>query len=151
MLRINKKMEYALMCLKHMLEKATSEELTTAREICDKLGAPFDTTSKVLQAMNHAHILKSVKGIKGGYFLANDLSQISFIELARCVENKEFEGPCLSEKGTCDHFNLCNIKTPVAAINHKVFNFLNQVSIRELLMGDISKVNNSYKGKEVSL
>lgn len=139
------------MCLKLMLDKVSKEELTTAREICDKLGAPFDTTSKVLQAMNQAKILKSMKGIKGGYFLASDLSNVSFMDLARCVENKDFVGPCLSEKGTCDHFDLCNIKSPIDNVNRKVLNFLEQVSIRDLLIGNISEVETTELRQEVYL
>ena len=67
MLKINKKVEYALIALKLMLEKEQGE-LTTAREVSDKFHTPFDTTAKVMQMMNSARMLESVKGVKGGYY-----------------------------------------------------------------------------------
>ena len=67
MLKINKKVEYALMALKFMAEEKAIGKITSAREICDKFNTPFDTTAKVMQAMNHHKILNSVKGTKGGY------------------------------------------------------------------------------------
>ena len=71
MLKINKKVEYALMALKFMADKTHSAIpnnqdnevviLTSAREICDEFNTPFDTTAKVMQLMNNHDILKSVK------------------------------------------------------------------------------------------
>ena len=52
MLKINKKTEYALMALKFIGERENGA-LVTVREICDVLKTPFDTTAKVMQAMNH--------------------------------------------------------------------------------------------------
>ena len=57
MLKITKKVEYALISLKFIWEEKSRGELTTAREICSKFNLPFDTTSKVMQAMNNAKSL----------------------------------------------------------------------------------------------
>ena len=84
MIRVNKKTEYALITLKQMSSK-TLGDLTTAREISEHFKTPFDTTAKVLQSLNSAGILKSVKGINGGYILAADLSQLSYQYLVEIV------------------------------------------------------------------
>ena len=72
MLRINKKVEYAMMVLKFLADKP-HDELVTARDICNKFSTPFDSTAKVMQKLNSAKILNSVKGIKGGYSLKKNL------------------------------------------------------------------------------
>ena len=63
MIKINKKVEYALMVLKLMSDRDETE-LTSAREVCEMFKTPFDTTSKVMQIMNNAGILSSVQGVK---------------------------------------------------------------------------------------
>lgn len=144
MLRINKKMEYALMSIKFMMDKE-SASLTSAREIVQQFGAPFDTVSKVLQTMKEGKILDSSKGIKGGYYLISDLSTISYLDLVALIENRNVDdGPCHSDKGPCDHYLNCNIKTPIKIVNQKVTDFLSRVSLKDLLTEDLEKQNTHY-------
>lgn len=133
MLKINKKVEYALMALKFMAQKDEGS-LTSAREICEKFNIPFDTTAKVLQIMNNQNILVSTKGLKGGYTLAKSLDQINFIEIVEMVEGIETEMYCQSQKGLCDLYHSCNIVTPIDQLNRKVHTFLESLTLSELLL-----------------
>lgn len=137
MLKINKKVEYALMALKFMADKNDPATLVSAREICDEFNTPFDTTAKVMQVMNANEILKSVKGIKGGYVLNRSLQNITYMELVRMIEGKEHIGRvCSNEKGTCDLIGKCNIMTPVEKLNRKLNLFLEELTLAELLQGE---------------
>ena len=136
MLKINKKVEYALMALKFMADKADQAPLVSAREICDEFDTPFDTTAKVMQVMNGHDILKSVKGIKGGYSLNRALSTVTYMELVRIIEGKEELGRvCTNHKGTCELLGKCNISTPVENLNKKLNGFLENLTLAELLQG----------------
>jgi Rrf2 family protein len=136
MLKINKKVEYALMALKFMADKSNAQELTSAREVCDEFNTPFDTTAKVMQLMNNENILKSVKGIKGGYSLHRSLTDITYMELVRLIEGKKEIGRvCVSNSGTCELFGKCNIATPVEQLNKKLNTFLETLTLAELLQG----------------
>ncbi len=144
MLKINKKVEYALMALKHLADhnaflnenEKSDPPLISAREICDQYGTPFDTMAKVMQIMNAHDLLKSVKGIKGGYYLNKNLSNISYIELVRMIEGRdELLRVCQSHKGMCELFSKCNIITPVEQLNKKLSQFLDTLSLEELLNG----------------
>jgi Rrf2 family protein len=131
MLKINKKVEYALMVLKFMGER-NDAELTSAREICEKFGTPFDTTSKVMQTMNSADILDSTKGIKGGYCLAKPLSEITYRELVNIIEGKRTEHFCENHKGYCDLYEVCNIAAPIDLLNRKINHYLSSLTLQEL-------------------
>lgn len=136
MLKINKKVEYALMALKFMADNNDSAPLVSAREICDAFETPFDTTAKVMQVMNNHDILKSVKGIKGGYSLNKNLSEITYMELVQMIEGREEVGRvCTNHKGTCDLIGKCNISTPVENLNRKLNSFLENLTLAELLQG----------------
>lgn len=126
-------MEYALIVLKH-ISKKNGHELTTAREICDLFDAPFDTVSKVMQTLQHSEILDSSKGIKGGYSLAKNLNDVSFLELIQVIEGEDFGRSCSHPaKGQCELISKCNIVTPIQELNHRLGDFFKQMSLKELL------------------
>jgi Rrf2 family protein len=133
MIKINRRVEYALMVLKLMKEKATGD-LTTAREVCDRFDTPFDTTAKVMQLMNNAEILHSHKGVKGGYTLACDLSQVTYMELVELIEGKSFMMDC--HEGPCELIHKCNISQPIKRLNDYLINIFNALSLNELLSED---------------
>lgn len=135
MIKINKKVEYALVAIKHMALK-DKEELTSAREICDLFKTPFDTTAKVLQIMNNNGLLSSVKGIKGGYQLSVSLRDITYLQLVNMIEKKinKNHGVCESVKGTCELFDTCNIIEPIEMLNDKINQFLESLTLEELLL-----------------
>ena len=137
MLKINKKVEYALMTLKYMSQKS-EHELTSAREVCDTFGTPFDTTAKVMQALNSASILNSLKGIKGGYGLKKSLNQISYMELVELIEGKRPESLCVNHKGLCELHNKCNIITPIDQLNNLLSSYLETLTLDELFNGNLA-------------
>lgn len=135
MLKINKKVEYALMALKFMAKKSEGA-LTSAREICEEFHIPFDTTAKVLQTMNNQGLLNSVKGLKGGYVLEKSLDQISYMDLVKMVEGVEIDSFCQNHKGICDLYKNCNIVSPIDHLNRKVQDYLSHLNLGELLMSE---------------
>jgi Rrf2 family protein len=138
MIKINRKVEYALMVLKLMKEKDATD-LTTAREVCDRFETPFDTTAKVMQLMNTAGILHSQKGVKGGYTLSRDLSGVSYMELVELIEGKSFMMDCHDHGGTqapCELIHKCNISLPIKRLNDYLINIFNTLTLNELLAED---------------
>jgi Rrf2 family protein len=135
MIKINRKLEYALMVLKSMQDKALrGETLTTAREICEEFHTPFDTTSKVMQQMKEAGILESQKGVKGGYTLLADLSKFSYLNLVEKIEGKTFMMDC--HDGPCDLFQSCNITQPIRRLNDYLISIFSSLTLSELLAPD---------------
>ena len=133
MIKISRKVEYALMVLNLMKDKRPGE-LTTAREVCDRFNTPFDTTAKVMQQMNNQGMLRSIKGVKGGYELDCDLSQVSYFELSELIEGKSFIMDC--HEGPCDLFHKCNIGQPIRRLNDYLINIFSSLSLSELLATD---------------
>ncbi len=133
MIKINRKVEYALMVLKLMNQKDQTS-LTTAREVCDQFNTPFDTTAKVMQQLNNEGILLSHKGVKGGYTLARDLDQVSYKELVEIIEGRKFMMDC--HEGPCEMLGTCNISQPIKRLNDYLITIFNSLTLSELLAED---------------
>lgn len=128
--RMNRRVEYALMALKYMSEKLAGK-LTSAKEICDSTGAPFDATARVMQIMAQNGLLKSEQGAQGGYLIVQDLSKVSFYDLMEMILGPLEIVKCLHD--TCDLKNQCNILTPLSLLNSKLIEFYSGLSLSDLL------------------
>lgn len=122
------------MALKHMRAK-TPGELTSAKEICDSYGAPFDGMSRVLQVLGQTGILKSEQGAQGGYQITRDLSKVSLQEVIESISGKIEIAKCLSTGASeaCDIKSSCNIISPIMVLNKKLTEFYKTLSVAELV------------------
>lgn len=132
--RLNRKVEYALMGLKIMAVKRPGE-LTSAKEIVESTGSPFDATARVLQQMAQKGILRSEQGAHGGYVVIRDLAKVSLYELMELIMGPLAVAKCVGEDagGSCDLRQKCNITSPVGLLNRKIGEFYQSLSIAELL------------------
>lgn len=134
MFKLNRKMEYALIALRHMCEKLPGE-LTSAKEISDSHHAPFDVTARVLQLMAQRGILKSEHGPHGGYQIQTDLGRVTFLELTELILGPVKMVECLQDKKNdgCELIGSCNIVSPIAHLNDRLKDFYNTITVRELV------------------
>ena len=140
--KINRKLEYALIGLKHMRAKAPGE-LTSVKELATAYGCPFDATSRVMQILAQSGVLISEQGAHGGYMIGRDLTRVSFQDLSEILLGKIAIARCLSdhpsEESACDMRGSCNIVTPVQILNRKLTEFYRGLSVADLLETRASK------------
>lgn len=130
--RLNRKVEYALMALKVMANKRPGE-LTSAKEVVEEVGCPFDATARVLQQMCQHGILRSEHGAHGGYSVVRDLSRVSLYELMELILGPIAAAKCLHVPGACELEGNCNILSPVQILNRKQQEFYQSISVGDLL------------------
>jgi Rrf2 family nitric oxide-sensitive transcriptional repressor len=130
--KLNRKLEYSLMALKHMSRKAPGE-LTSAKEVADSYSAPFDATARVLQLMAQRGLLRSEQGSSGGYQITKDLSKITLHELMEVIQGPTQIAKCLHKEEPCELQKSCNIISPVTTLNNKLNQFYQNLTLRELI------------------
>jgi Rrf2 family protein len=130
--RLNRKVEYALMALKVMAQKRQGD-LTSAKEVVELTGCPFDATARVLQQLGQSGILRSEQGAHGGYLLLRDLSKVSLFDLMQIILGPVAVAKCLQGVGDCDLKHTCNIISPVSVFNRRLAEFYQSLSVGELL------------------
>lgn len=146
MLHFNRKTEYALIAIEHMLRKAgefaadsaagAGERLTTAREVAQTYQIPQPLMAKVLQKLSSKGLIKSVYGTKGGYTLGRAAEDISVADVAHVFEGPLAVAECLKEeKITCPQWDGCRIKHPLYELNHKIYHLLSDTSLADLANG----------------
>ncbi len=146
--RMNRKLEYSLMALKHMSLKVPGE-LTSAKEVAESYHAPFDATARVLQMMAQKGILRSEQGAQGGYQITRDLGKISLQDLIETIQGPTQIAKCIGNEAPCEMQFTCNIISPVTVLNHKLNEFYQNLSLKELLFVGESKASEPKERKNV--
>lgn len=138
MLHFNRKTEYALIAMEHMLRKAKLGEgvLTSAREVSLAYQIPYPLLAKVLQQLAGRGILKAVQGTKGGYLLVKQGQDISVADVVEIFEGPLAVAECFKdEKITCPQWDGCRIKSPLYELNHKISHMLSATTMADLTSG----------------
>lgn len=142
MSRINRKVEYSLMALQFMSEKPQGQ-LSSAKEVAEVTGSPFDATARVMQILAQKGILKSEQGSRGGYHLIRDLASISYYDLMESILGPMAIVKCIADPKACEIDATCRIKAPLIKLNDRLANFYRSITIAELLnCGCDSNVDN---------
>ena len=130
MLKITRKVEYALIALRHMQLKE-SEELTSTKEIATRYGVPQQLLAKTLQHMARDGIIEAVQGPAGGYRVATNLDQISMKDFFEKLEGPLGMMDCYFDSD-CIQIGACNIRIPIQRINDNMRNLFSQTSVQEV-------------------
>jgi Rrf2 family protein len=141
MIRLNRTTEYGLVALRHMNRKhdQDSAAVTSAREIADHYGFPFEITAKTLQRLRDTGIIQSAQGSRGGYTLQRSLQEVTLAEFLELMEGPQSVVACAGQDGartggaaSCEYDPRCEIKGLLAGLNQKVFRFLSGIPLAEL-------------------
>ncbi len=133
MLKLSKKVDYALIALMHLAQQARQGDgSTSAREIARGYGVPLDLLAKILQTLARENLVVSHQGTKGGYRLARPADAITVAHVIEVVEGQPSLTRCFTDVGACDQFDTCNIKSPLQRLNDQVLRMLSQVTIARM-------------------
>ena len=147
MIKLNRTTEYGLMALRYMSRKRSStspDELTSAREIADLYGLPFEITAKTLQRLKDTGLIQSSQGARGGYHLQRSLNDINLAEFLELMEGPQAVVACakmephstipVADHG-CGYHSKCEMSHLLGNLNTRVLNFLSGIRLAELAEG----------------
>ncbi len=131
---LTKASEYALLsilCISGRKEPIDVENLSVSLSISRSFLA------KILQKLTKAGILKSFKGVKGGFILDKKIEEISILDIIRAVEDNPatvFE--CTSDTGGCpsNRVTSCSIWPTLNKLQLKIDNFLSEITLQDILV-----------------
>jgi Rrf2 family protein len=140
MLKLNRTTEYGLIALQHMSLKAKSDTgaRTSAREVADAYGLPFEITAKTLQRLRDLELIQSEQGAKGGYVLNRSLAEVSLAEFLQGMEGQQGVVQCVPHaegQASCGLSSKCAIQGVMGDLSYRLNQFLSQIKLAELTLG----------------
>lgn len=107
--RVSTRGDYASRALLSLALHGSGEGPTTVRDIAERTGLPQPYLEQILLALKGAGIVRSKRGVGGGYVLARTPAEINLAEIVRAVDGPitlgDFGQP--HTDGACDHEGQC--------------------------------------------
>lgn len=135
MLKLNRTTEYGLLALRHMSRQNEPAAVTSAREIADQYGLPFEITAKTLQRLRDTGIIQSAQGSRGGYTLQRRLSDVTLAEFVEVMEGPLAVVGCVGSDHRCDYLARCGMSGVMSDLNNRLIRFLDGIRLDELTSG----------------
>ena len=129
MLKLTRKLEYALIALRHMQMKG--DTLSSTKEIADMYTIPREILAKTLQQMARLKYIDAVQGPKGGYRIDNVLSKINLTQFVEGMEGPLEMVEC-NINSDCIQISTCNIRMPINKINQNIRSIFNKINITDI-------------------
>lgn len=132
-MRVSTRGDYASRALLS-LALHSEEAPTSVREIAERTALPQPYLEQILLALKGAGLVRSKRGVGGGYVLARDPSQILLAEIVRAVDGPitagDFGEP--HTDGACDHEGQCVLLAIWSAAGSHMREFLDSFTLADI-------------------
>ncbi len=132
MLRISRLTDYATL----ILASLGGGGLASAAEIAARTRIGLPTVSKLLKELQHAGLVRSVRGAHGGYQLTRPATLINAADILAAVEGPVALTECANGAGVCGIESTCLVGHGWQRISRAIRRALNEVSLEELARRD---------------
>lgn len=137
MLQLTRDGEYAVRAVLHLAMRAGAkgggaEGVSLIHEIATAQDVPKSYLSKIMQSLVKAGLVKSRRGAKGGFTLAQPPERITLRQTIEAVEGPINLNICLIRKGECPRDEVCPVHLVWAEAQRKLFEILDSKTMAEL-------------------
>lgn len=125
MLCVSKKVDYALSALSFLAVHAG--RVCSAREIAQTHNLPLPRLMNLLKRLHGKGLVRSVRGVRGGYCVSDGLDRVSLYDLITILEvdpAHRVNGEAIAGNGFA----------PVQALQYRLIGFLKNVSVADLIV-----------------
>jgi Rrf2 family protein len=132
MLKLSKKVEYALLAVQHMASRQGS--VISAKDVALRFDISLALIAKVLQSLVRAGLVVSYHGTNGGYALARPAAMISIADVIEAIEGRQ--GAIVNcqdhTAGDCCVSESCTIREPLSILQERITLTFATMTIAEL-------------------
>ena len=89
------------------LARQPFKKVSFVNEISEEYKIPRSFLAKILQKLVKAKIVRSYRGVKGGFSLARQAREISVLDVLEAIEGKLALNLCLVDKKKCNFSKHC--------------------------------------------
>jgi Rrf2 family protein len=118
---------------------AESGNSLSASRLAKECSVSTQLTSKLLQKLASAGIVKSAMGPRGGYRLAKAPEDISMNDIVETIQGRININACFGEKHNCPLRKNCPLRGKLAELQHEIDRYFAETTLADMTEADHSK------------
>ena len=131
MLRMTKQADYGIVLMTCFAGRPGQR--LAAPELASETRLPLPTVSKILKLLCREGLLRSHRGVKGGYSLASSPDQITVAAMISALDGPIAFTECIEDTpGVCSQESVCRLRGNWQLINQTLRQALESISLTEL-------------------
>ena len=134
-MKVSTRGDYASRALVSLALRADSPEPPSVRDIAARTGLPQPYLEQILLALKGAGLVRSKRGVGGGYVLARDSEEITLGQIVSAVDGPivagDFGEP--HQNGACDHEGQCVLLEVWADVGEHMRTHLDSFSLADVV------------------
>ena len=133
-MKVSTRGDYASRALLSLALHGDGGTPTSVREIADRTGLPQPYLEQILLALKGAGVVRSKRGVGGGYVLARDPAQILLSQIISAVDGPIVAGDFAEPhtNGSCDHEGQCVLLTIWASAGAHMRRYLDSFTLADI-------------------
>ena len=131
-MKITRAVDYGIRGVHYMSMQYQKGEISLLSEICNDQDVPPSFMAKILQALTRAGIVKSFRGVKGGFLLAKSPKDITLKEVMEAIDGPLNINFCLVAEGTCERDSICPVHPVWREVQNRVIEVLDNYDFEYL-------------------
>ena len=133
-MKVSTRGDYASRALLSLALQADGSRPTSVRDIAERTGLPQPYLEQILLALKGAGIVRSKRGVGGGYVLAREPGQITLGEIVSAVDGPIVAGDfgLPHQDGACDHEGQCVLLAVWAGISSRIRAHLDSFTLADI-------------------
>ncbi len=128
---ITRDTDYAVRALVFLAKKG--DRTVSVSELVRKLRIPHPFLRKIMQILNREGVLRSRKGVGGGFELAAAPEKILLMDVIRIFQGPPSLAECLFKRSICPDRPTCPLRKKIDALEKHVFSELGKTTIAHLV------------------
>ncbi len=133
-MNINQATDYAFRAVL-FLAKQPSGKVVEAQHISRQEVIPMRFLLKIMPSLIKAGIVRSQRGVGGGYMLAKSPAEITFLNIVEAVEGPIHINRCLEDFDYCSKKGApeCQVHRALAGVQQKLVSELDRINFADIL------------------
>jgi Rrf2 family protein len=143
-MRLSKKGEYAIRALVEIGFEShlRPNSLIQISTVAERTNIPEKFLEQILLALRNGGVLKSKRGVEGGYALAKAPAEITLGEVVRLLDGPLAPIPCVSQTAyepcSCPDEESCGLRIAMKQVRDAICNILDNYKL-DRLIGEVQK------------
>lgn len=114
------------------LARQPFKKVSFVNEISEEYKIPRSFLAKILQKLVKAKIVRSYRGVKGGFSLARPAKEITVLDVLQAIEGKLSLNICVVDRKRCGFSKNCPVHTVWLNAQAKVVDTLRKATFEDL-------------------